>query len=92
MHRTQKQGKASFNMANSEILVKAFVDSLEVESALVKEDLQYNSIKQWDSVGHMALVAALEDNFDIMLDTDDIIDMSSVAKIKEILAKYDVSF
>ena len=38
----------------------------------------------------MQLVAALEDAFDIMLDTDDIIDLSSYDKGKEILAKYDV--
>jgi len=40
----------------------------------------------------MALVAALEEQFGIMLDTDDIIDMSSVAKAKELWGKYDVSF
>lgn len=55
------------------------------------DDLQYNSIPEWDSVAHMALVAELEDSFEIMLDTDDIIAMSSVAKIREILAKYDVA-
>jgi acyl carrier protein len=54
------------------------------------DDLEYNSIAQWDSVAHMALIAVLEERFDIMLDTDDIIDMSSVAKAKEILAKYEV--
>jgi acyl carrier protein len=39
----------------------------------------------------MVLVTALEDNFDIMLDADDIVAMSSVAKVREILAKYDVA-
>ena len=46
--------------------------------------------RQWDSVGHMTLVAALEDAFDIMIDMDDIIDLSSFEKGKEILKKYDV--
>ena len=40
----------------------------------------------------MSLVAALEDEFDIMIDTDDIIDLSSFEKGKEILAKYGVEF
>lgn len=62
---------------------------LEVEK--VTEDLQYNSIPEWDSVAHMSLIADLEDAYGIMLDTDDIIAMSSVGKIREILAKYDVS-
>jgi hypothetical protein len=40
----------------------------------------------------MGLIATLEDSFDIMLDTDDIIDFSSYARGKEILKKYDVIF
>ena len=54
--------------------------------------LEYNTIPAWDSVGHMSLIAALEDAFDIMMDTDDIIDLSSYEKGKEILKKYDVEF
>ena len=77
---------------NTEKLVAAFVEALQIKTAQVTDDLEYNSIKEWDSVAHMTLVAALEEQFDIMLDTDDIIDMSSVGKSKEILAKYDVSF
>lgn len=65
--------------------------ALMIPEDRVVEDLQYNSIPEWDSVAHMALVAELEDSFEIMLDTDDIIAMSSVAKIGEILAKYDVA-
>ena len=41
------------------------------------EGIKYNSIPSWDSVGHMSLIVALEDTFDIMMDTDDIIDFSS---------------
>lgn len=44
----------------------------------------------WDSVGHMALVSAVEETFGIMMDTDDIIDFSSYLKGMEILKKYDV--
>ncbi|WP_298864818.1 acyl carrier protein [uncultured Sulfitobacter sp.] len=77
---------------NTQKLTDAFVEALQIKPEQVTDDLEYNSIKEWDSVAHMTLVAALEEQFDIMLDTDDIIDMSSVAKAKEILAKYDVSF
>jgi len=65
-----------------------------VESFDISEDelggLVYQAIDAWDSVGHMQLIAALEDAFDIMLDTDDIIDLSSFEKGKEILKKYDI--
>lgn len=73
-------------------LIGAFSEALMIDKSRVSDGLEYNSIKEWDSVAHMTLVAALEEAFDIMLDTDDIIDMSSVGKSKEILAKYDVSF
>jgi len=68
------------------------VSALGVDQSIIIDSLEYNTIPQWDSVAHMALIAALEDEFDIMMDTDDIIDMSSVAKAKEIVSKYDVIF
>jgi acyl carrier protein len=39
----------------------------------------------------MALIAAIEETYGIMLETEDVIDMSSVAKAKEILAKYNIA-
>jgi acyl carrier protein len=68
-----------------------FSEVLGIESSRVSDALRYNSIKEWDSVAHMALVAALEDNYQIMLETDDVIDMSSVGKAREILSKYGVT-
>lgn len=79
-------------MNNSEKLVGAFKESLGISEDLVKEELEYNSIPEWDSIAHMTLVAELELIFDVMLDTDEIIDMSSVAKAKEILSKHNVNF
>ena len=76
-------------MTHSETYVNAFVTALEV-SAEEAPALVYGQSKAWDSVGHMALVAALEDAFNIMLEMDDIIDLSSFEKGKEILKKYDV--
>ena len=52
-------------------------------------DLKFKSIEAWDSVGHMQLIAAIEDTFHIVIDTDDIIAFSSYEKGKEILAKSD---
>lgn len=78
-------------MTNVEKLAKVFADTFGISEAETK-GLQYQGIEQWDSVGHMTLVAAIEDGFDISLDTDDIIDMSSFEKAQEILAKYDIQF
>lgn len=79
-------------MNANETLIQAFVSALEITQAQVTDELGYNQIPEWDSTAHMLLIAELEAQFDIMLETDDIIDMSSVAKAKEILAKYGVSF
>jgi acyl carrier protein len=76
-------------MTNLEKLSKVFADTFGISEAETK-GLQYQGIEQWDSVGHMSLIAALEDAFDIMMDTDDIIDLSSFEKGKEILKKYDI--
>lgn len=78
-------------MNNVEKYTQVFVESFQVtnEEAV---GLSYQSIGEWDSVGHMQLVAALEEAFDIMMDTEDIIDLSSFEKGQEILQKYDVEF
>ncbi len=76
-------------MTNKEKYVNAFVEGLEISADRV-EGLQYQAIPEWDSVGHMALVSEIEDAFDIMMDTDDIIDFSSYEKGIEILKKYDI--
>ena len=70
-----------------------FVETFGVTPEQAK-GLKYQDIEAWDSVGHMSLIAALEDAFDIMMDTDDIIDLSSYEKGKEILSKeeYGVTF
>ena len=79
-------------MSNKEKLRQVFAESLAIDSARITDDLRYATIPEWDSVAHMALVAAIEAAFDIMLDTDDVIDMSSFTKAQEILAKYAVAF
>lgn len=78
-------------MTNLEKYNNVFMENLQItEDKLV--GLTYQGVELWDSVGHMSLIAALEDEFDIMIDTDDIIDLSSYEKGKEILAKYGVEF
>ena len=79
-------------MTSNDILKQAFVTALEISETQITDELGYNQIPEWDSTAHMLLVSEIEMQFDIMLETDDIIDMSSVKKAKEILTKYDVSF
>lgn len=76
-------------MTNLEKYKNAFSEGLEIKIENV-ETLVYEGIPEWDSVGHMGLVACLEETFDIMLETDDIIDFSSYQKGIEILKKYGI--
>ena len=76
-------------MNNTEKYKQVFIEIFGVTEEQL-EGLDYQSVPEWDSVGHMGLVAALEDAFEIMMDTDDIMDLSSYENGKEILAKYDV--
>ena len=80
-------------MTNLEKYNQIFIETFEIAEDKL-EGLKYQDIKAWDSVGHMGLIGNLEDAFDIMMDTDDIIDFSSYEKGKEILAKenYGVEF
>jgi acyl carrier protein len=70
---------------------KAFIETFGVGENELSE-LAYQSVPAWDSVGHMAMIATLEDTFDIMMETDDIIDFSSYSRGIKILKKYDVEF
>ena len=76
-------------MTNLEKYNNACTENLQISEGEL-QGLQYQGTELWDSVGHMTLMAAIEDAFDIMLDTDDIVDFSSYEKGKEILKKYDV--
>ena len=69
---------------------KSFKDSFSLEDDKKLETLKYNEIDEWDSIGHMTLIAALEEKFKISFETDDIVDFSSYKKGKEILKKYKV--
>lgn len=77
-------------MTNLEKYVAAFIEGLGVDESVVNSTLEYQSIDAWDSVGHMGLIAELEDAFDIEMETDDIVDFSSFDVGKDILKKYGV--
>ena len=77
-------------MDNLQKYEKAFIDSFELSDREILEELEYNSIEAWDSIGHMNLIGNLEDEFGILMEMDDIIDLSSYKKGMELLKKYDV--
>lgn len=79
-------------MNNQELLYKSFAEALQIDISSVSDELKYQSITEWDSIAHMVLINEIETNFNVIIETDDVIDMSSVAKAKEILSKYNINF
>jgi acyl carrier protein len=76
-------------MNNQQKLIVAFNESLKIPLEKINDELVYGA-EGWDSVGHMILVASIETAFDIMISTEDVIDLSSFGKAKEIIAKYGI--
>ena len=70
---------------------QAFMESFSIDKQALNDTLEYNSVEESDSVGHMTLIGLLEDTFEIAMDMDDIIDFSSYNKGHEILEKYGVT-
>lgn len=78
-------------MSANEDLINAFVTGLELDSPSNVETLEYRGIAEWDSIGHMALVAEIENTFDVMLSTDQVIALSSFSEAKRILGELGVA-
>lgn len=87
------QEQNSISLSENEVkLRQAFAAGLNMTEANIEEGMKYGNTKGWDSVAHMSLVASLDSTFDVMLEIDDVLDLSSYGKAREILAKYGVQF
>ena len=77
-------------MSNKEIYDQVFIDCFSISKNLLNDKFTYQCIPAWDSIGHMSMIAALEDAFEIMMDIDDIVDFSSYTVGMEKLRNYDI--
>ncbi|HLN95913.1 MAG TPA: acyl carrier protein [Flavobacterium sp.] len=78
-------------MSNLEKYVAAFVTVFNVDPAQVGPEFTSSSVDNWDSITQLSLVTEMEDTFDIMLDTEDILNFKSFEEGKTIVAKYGVA-
>lgn len=81
----------NFTDENEQRLRAAFAEVLCLPTQQITDEIAYDKTSSWDSVAHLALVAAIDTTFDITMDTDDVIDMSSYGRAREILRKYGVA-
>ena len=77
-------------MTNREKYNQTFIECFSLTEDVLNEEFVYQCIPAWDSVGHMGMIASLEDAFDIMMDIDDIVDFSSYTVGIEKLKNYDI--
>ena len=77
-------------MTNKDKYEKIFIKCFDLDKSKLKKDVKYDSIPKWDSVGHMNMIAKLEDEFKISMEMDDIIDFSSYKTGIKILKKYKI--
>ena len=79
-------------MSNKQKYEDIFIKSLSIVNKKFDENIEYNEIPEWDSIGHMTLMSNLEEAFSITIETDDIVDFGSFKKGMDILGKYKISF
>lgn len=77
-------------MENLEKYNNAFVQVFSAKVEDLNDDYGKGTVSEWDSVHQLSLIAQMEDAFDIMFDPEDIMEMTSYAKGKELLKKYEV--
>ena len=77
-------------MENLEKYNNAFVQVFGAKVEDLSDNYGKETVEEWDSVHLLSLIAELEEAFDIMFDPEDIMEMTSYAKGRELLAKYEV--
>ena len=78
-------------MTNLEKYNEIFVRVLGARSEDLNEDFTFQRVDSWDSVAHLSLISELEDTFDIMFDSEDILHFESYDNGKRILDRMGVS-
>ena len=77
-------------MTNIEKYNQAFIEVFGVEESALGSNFNKDCVDGWDSVHQLNIIALLEELFDIMLDPEDIMELTSYEKGKELMAKYEV--
>ena len=80
-------------MNNLEKLNQIFCEVYSVEESALNEDFVNTNVETWDSIHQLSMVAAIEEAFDLMMDAEDILEMTSYENVKKLLAdKYEIAF
>ena len=80
-------------MTNLEKLNQIFCEVYSVEESALNEEFVNTNVDTWDSIHQLSMVAAIEEAFDLMMDAEDILEMTSYMNVKKLLtSKYEIAF
>ena len=79
-------------MQNLEKYQNIFCETFDVEKSSLNEDFTFANIEAWDSLAHLSLISSLEEAFDVMFETEDILHFGGYENGMRILARYGVEF
>ncbi len=77
-------------MSAFEQLQEAIADTLNIDANTINESSSADTLPAWDSLGHVNLMVALEDTFDVELEVEDFPKLTSVAAILAYLNEQDI--
>lgn len=80
-------------MTNLEKLNQIFCEVYSVGESALNETFINTNVDSWDSIHQLTMVAAIEEAYDLMMDAEDILEMTSYDNVKKLLTdKYEIAF
>ena len=76
-------------MTTEETIKKIIAETLEVDLEKITDDLAINGIEEWNSIGNVAIITALEEKLGINFPIEDLFDLTSVESIVAEIAKLE---
>ncbi len=77
-------------MSNLDKFNQIFCEVFSVSEGALNSNFNKDTVEGWDSVHQLSLTSTIEDEFDIMLDAEDILEFTSYDNAKAVLAKYEI--
>jgi acyl carrier protein len=71
-----------------EQLKEVFAEALDLEIEEIEEDSSQDNLEDWDSLGHLNLISEIEKTFKVKITMDEVMEMTTYAKVKEIVNKH----
>ena len=76
-------------MIPREKIKEIIAEALEVDVSKITDDLAINGIPEWNSIGNLAIIAALEEKLEISFPIDDLFELTSVESIGAEITKLE---